>query len=74
MQLFVRGLECVETLEVQQDANIAAVKVSKYIFWKNITSLFLVACSNVYCLLIIVVVVPFLFHLGTNCPTSWLQH
>lgn len=27
MQLFVRGLECVETLEVQQDANIAAVKV-----------------------------------------------
>ncbi|KAI8130828.1 hypothetical protein FF38_07880 [Lucilia cuprina] len=26
MQLFVRGLECVETLEVQQDANIAAVK------------------------------------------------
>ncbi|KAM7360875.1 ribosomal protein S30 [Cochliomyia hominivorax] len=26
MQLFVRGLEHVETLEVQQDANIAAVK------------------------------------------------
>ena len=71
MQLFVRGLECVETLEVQQDANIAAVKVRKYIFWRNITSLFFVAHSNVYCLLIIVVI---LSHLGTYCPTSWLQY
>lgn len=28
MQLFVRGLESIETLEVSQDATIAAVKVS----------------------------------------------
>lgn len=28
MQLFVRGLESIETLEVSQDATIAGVKVS----------------------------------------------
>lgn len=28
MQLFVRGLENVETIDVQQDVTIAAVKVS----------------------------------------------
>lgn len=28
MQLFVRGLESIEALEVSQDATIAAVKVS----------------------------------------------
>lgn len=85
MQLFVRGLENVETIDVQQDVTIAAVKVSLDFCVFVCVSVFLLKCfvSILTSHLVLVALIVEMFLLislcvfllaGSHCPTPWLQH
>lgn len=82
MQLFVRGLENVETIDVQQDVTIAAVKVSLdlCVCAPVFIEVFCVNSNLTFGLVALIVEMFLLISLcvfllaGSHCPTPWLQH